>query len=266
MIDLIRMNFKQFASILLIFISFNKAYSQTKKVKKRIKIVTRNFGVNEYSDTVITTYNINGSIKEGYQGPKVIVAYLDSIVKISEVDYIRHDRNFLSNNSIIDVYKYNFGDSIIQYEISDLDTVNAYKSYLKNGKLFRRLSLDIGEYYQEINYSKYTKRREVAEVITKSCMRCDSDTIRIDFARKRNVYKTYKYNTYLKEWFVSEKIKRRENKHIVRHRFYDDYQRQYFRTKTTSEYNNLDMLMYEKVYDSHLKEIESETIYIYEYY
>ena len=189
------MNIKQLASILILLISCNRVYSQTKKVKKRIEFVTNYFNNNEYSDTTITTYNIDGSIIEGYQENKIIVTYLDSMINISEVEYIRHDRKFLSNDLKIDVYTYNYKDSIIQFELSGIDTTSIYKEYYCKGKLFKRLYLYFTDgdfdYSQEIKYSKYTKRREIAEVIEKGCIDCVSDTIKIDFSRKREMYKTY---------------------------------------------------------------------------
>ena len=61
----------------------------------------------------------------------------DSTVLISLENDIKHEREYWSDKTLIEVYTHCFLDSIIQIKISNSDTIQINKSFFHKGKLVR---------------------------------------------------------------------------------------------------------------------------------
>jgi len=269
-------------TILIIFsLTFLLARGQNPQVKKEIKIVSTfdyNYTQdgklylsrkgNVKTDTIITEYNRDGTLKN--QKPNVTFGkYIirDSITLISEVKNIKHQREYWSDTTIIDIYTQNFGDSIIQTKISSNDTLQINKSYFHKGQLIKSYNQDLKHSYGKLNeiiiYYKKTNNREVATIITyfKDGI---MDTVKVD--NKKKLYKTLVFNSDKNEWFVNEKTKYHSRKKVFWKTFYHDYHKTYFTTKITTAYNKMGQPISETTYDTYLRHIEMKTTYNYVYY
>jgi hypothetical protein len=223
------------------------------------------------TDTIIKEFNLDGTLKKSYRSPYVTfskIINLDSIVQISTENNFKHQREYWSDTTLIDIFTQNFGDSIIQIKTSGSDTIQINKSYFHKGKLVkchnRDLRYSYGKFNEVITYEKKTKNHEIAIIITTYYENGLTDTIKIDNNKKRN--KTFVFNSDKNEWFVKEKVKSKKRKIIIKETFYHDYHKMYFTTKITTIYNKYGLPISEIKYDTYLKHIESETTYKYDYY
>lgn len=271
--------------ILILFtLTFSFARGQNPQVKKEIKVVnafdynyTENGKLylsrkgNVKTDTIITEYNRDGTLLKQYQNPYVTFGKTiirDSTVLISDLNNIKHEREYWSDTTLIDVYTQNFVDSIIQTETSKADTIQINKSFFIKGKLVKTHNQDFrnnyGKFNEVVTYDKKTKRRVVSTRIITYYKDGLTDTIRVD--NKKKLYKTLVFNSDKNEWYVKEKTKYHGRKMVVWKTFYHDYHKIYFTTKTTTEYNKVGQPITETVYDTYLRHFEKKTTYIYEYY
>lgn len=272
------------AILIILTVTFSFAYGQKLKVKKETEIVMT-FDYNYLKDgelylskkpsitidTTITEFNEDGSLKYPDSSlTSVKISYCDSIVFISKISNIKHEREYWSNSKPINIYTQNFGDSIIQVKIYEEDTVQINKSYFQNGKLVKCYNQDMrssyGKFSEIIIYDRKNKNREIATVISNHLENGTTDTVKIDNNNRRKVYKTFVYNPDKKEWFTQEKTKTGKSKSVIWETFYHSYHKMYFTTKTSITNNDYGLTETEIVYDSYLKHIEKKTIYMYEFY
>jgi hypothetical protein len=273
-------------TILTFFIlTFSFAYGQNPQVKKEIKItstldyhylkdgkfyLSRKAKVKQ--DTLISEFNQDGTlnpIKKPYVtfGKSV---NRDSLVLISNSQNFRHEREYWSDSTSIDIYTQIFKDSTVQTQLSKGDTIQINKSYFQNGSLRKCHNSDLrpsyGKFKQIIIYDTKTENREIATVITTYFENGLTDTIRIDNNKKFKVIKKLVYNQDKKEWFEKEKIQLKRRKRIEWETFYHDYHKMYFTTRTTISYNKYGLPISEEKYDTYLKHIKTKTTYEYEYF
>lgn len=241
------------------------SYKRDVQIKKETKIVN--------TDTIIKEFNLDGTLKESYRSPYVTFSkttYLDSIVQLLDENNFKHQREYWSDTTYINILTQNFGDSIIQVKTSSNDTIQINKSYFRKGQLIKCHNRDFrdsyGKFNEIITYEKKTINHEIATLITTHYENGLTDTIKIDNNKKRN--KTFVFNSDKNEWFVKEKIKsnKRNRKRVIWETFYHAYHKMYFTTKTTIVYNKFGLPISENKYDTNLKHIESKTTYKYEYY
>jgi hypothetical protein len=274
-------------TILTFFIlTFSFAYGQNPQVKKEIKITTT-FDYDYIKDgklylsrkakvkldTLISDFNQDGTLTNPIKSSYVTFGKSvnrDSLVLISNSQNLKHEREYWSDSTSIDIYTQIFNDSTIQTQLSKGDTIQINKSYFQNGKLIKCHNRDMrygyGKFNQIITYDTKTENREVATVITTYFQNGLTDTVRIDNNKKSRIYKTLVYNQDKKEWFEKEKTQLKKRKRILWETFYHDYHKMYFTTKTTINYNKYGLQISEEKYDTYLKHIETKTTYEYEYY
>jgi hypothetical protein len=270
----------------LFFLTFSFAYGQNPKVRKETKITT----TFDYTyiidgklylskkgeitqDTLITEFNQDGTIEHSSNKQYVIFSKyveIDSIVLIKEINNLKHEREFWSDTTSVDVYTQNFGDSIFQTKISQNDTLQINISYFTEGTIVKCHNRDFRPGYSKFNeiilYDTKTENREIATVITTYFQNGLTDTIRIDNNNKRDVYKTLEFNNEKKEWFEKETIRWKKRKRIVKETFYHNYHKKYFTTKSTTKYNKQGYPISMIKYDTYLRHIESISVYKHEFY
>ncbi len=270
--------------ILILFtLTFLFARGQNPQVRREIKIVSifdydsiRDGHLylsrkgNIKTDTTTTEYNRDGSMKNLFPNPFLVTwgktIIRDSVVLISEEKNIKHQREYWSDSSSIDIYIQNFRDSTIKTKILSNDTIQIKKSFFYKGQLVKIHNRDFrksdGKFNEIITYDKKTKNREVATII---CYNYGlNDTVRIDNMKK--LYKTLVLNPHKNEWFVKEKTKYYRRKKVLWETFYHTYHKMYFTTRTSTEYNKIGQPITETKYDTYLRHIEKKTTYRYEYY
>lgn len=274
-------------SILTFFIlSFSFAYGQNPQVKKEIKITTtfdydyikdgelylsRKAKVKQ--DTLISEFNQDGILINPIKNPYVTIGKSvnrDSLVLISNSQNLKHEREYWSDSTYIDIYTQIFKDSTIQTQLSKGDTIQINKSYFQIGGLRKCHNRDLRPSYSKFNqiiiYDIKNENREVATVITTYLQNGLTDTVRIDNNKKSRINKTLVYNKDKKEWFEKEKTQLKKRKRILWETSYHNYHKMYFTTKTTIIYNNYGLQISKEKYDTYLKHIETKTTYEYEYY
>jgi hypothetical protein len=267
-------------------LTFSFAYGQNPQVKKEIKIITTfdydyikdgklylSKKAKVKQDTIISEFNQDGTLTNPIKNPYVTFEksfHRDSLVLISNSQNLKHEREYWSDSTSIDIFTQNFGDSIIQTKTSGNDTIQINKSYFHKGQLVKCHDRDFresyGKYNEIITYEKKTKNREIAIIITTYYENGLTDTIRIDNNKKTKIFKTLGYNQDKKEWFEKEKTQLKRSKRIEWKTFYHDYHKMYFTTKTTIKYNKLGLPISEEKYDTYLKHIETKETYEYEYF
>jgi len=274
-------------TILTFFIlTFSFAYGQNSQVKKEIKITTTfdydyikdgklylSKKAKVKQDTIISEFNQDGILTNPIKNPYVTFGKSvnrDSLVLISNGQNLKHEREYWSDSTSIDIYTQIFKDSTVQIQLSKSDTIQINKSYFQNGNLRKCHNRDLrpmyGKFNQIIIYDTKTENREIATVITTYFQNGLTDTIRIDNNSKTKVFKNLVYNQDKKEWFEKEKTQLKRSKRIEWETFYHDYHKLYFTTKTTIRYNKYGLPISEEKYDTYLKHIETKTTYEYEYY
>lgn len=269
---------------ILLNLTLSLAFGQNPQLKKKVEIVmTYDYDYLEdgefylskkpliKTDTIITEFNQDGSLK--YPNPNMTWGkpiYIDSTVLISKNSDYKHEREYWSDSTSVNIYTQNFRDSSVQTKVFRKDTIQINKSYFKKGKLIKSDNRDLRPSYSKskeiILYDVKTRNREVATVITMSYLNGPIDTVKIDYNKKRRVYKTLVYNHDKNEWFVKEKIKSGNKKKIIWDTFYHDYHKMYFTTKTTINLDENGLPESKSVYNINLNHIEEKTMYYYEYY
>lgn len=268
--------------IAYLILTFTFSYGQNPQVKKVTKI-TSSFDYIDFikegviylskngkvlQDTLITEYSQEKSLTRQKNIPYPL-DYVGLVLVSNELN-IKHEREYWSDSSFIDIYTKSFTDSNVQVKIDKGDTIQINKSYFKNGKLKKCHNRDVRTSYrnfdQIIIYKKKTKNREIATVITTYCQNCIIDTIRIDNIQRTKVSKKMVYNHDKNEWYIKEKIKRKRGKRIEWETFYHDYHGKYFTERTTIKYNKYGLPISEIKYDTYLKHIDYKCTYEYEYY
>ncbi len=272
--------------LILFILTFSSAYGQNPQVKKEI-IIVRTFDYNYEQggrlylsrtgsvkmDTVITEFNQDGTLKHPYQKPYVAFGRTvsrDSIVLIMDRQNLKHEREYWSDTTSVDIYTQNFGDSIFHIKVLQGDTIQINKSYFHKGNLIKCHNRKLSDSYEKLNeiilFDTKTKNQEIATVITTYFQNGLTDTVRIDNNMKRKVFKTLVYNQDKKEWFEKEKTQLKKSKRVVWETLYHDYHKMYFTTKTTTTYNKFGLPISNTQYDTYLNHFELKTTYEYEYY
>lgn len=225
----------------------------------------------EKRDTLITEFNLDGSLL--HPDPEINwtkTIKIDSVVLISNMLNTRHEREYWSNTTFIDIYIQNSRDSIVQVKLIQNDTIQIHKSYFNKRVLVKTHNMNLrhgyGKYNELIYYDKNTNSTEIATVISTYFKDGLTDTIRIHNHKKRKIYKTLIYNPDMNEWYVKERIKYRKNKRVLLETFYHDYHKMYFKYKTTTKYNKYNLPVSEVIYDKYERVVDSKTKYQYEYY
>ena len=261
--------------------SFSFAFGQHPQVKKETKIVysydytyikdeklylSKKGDVT--TDTIITEFNNDGTSKNEYRDP--YVKWVDSIVLVSVYNNNKHQREYWSDTTFLDVYSQNFGDSIIEIKTSGIDTIQINKFYFHKGYLIKSHRRELRQNYspyQEIRtYDRKTKTRENFTIVTTYFEGGLGDTVRVNNDYKKKLYKSLVFNSDKNEWYVIRKRKYYNRKIVYWETFYHDYHKMYFTTKTTIKYNKMKQPISEIKYDTYLKLIETKTTYEYEYY
>ena len=267
-------------------LTFSFAYGQNPHVKKEIKITTTfdyeyikedklylsNKGKVK-QDTLITEFNQDGTLTKPIKSTYVTYSktiQLDSLVLINNNNILKHEREYWSDSTTIDIYTQIFKDSTVQTQLSKGDTIQLNKSYFENGRLTKCHNKDLrpgySKFNQIINYNVQTENREVATIITTYYQNGLTDTIRIDNNNKSKVFKKLFYNHDKKEWFEKEKTQLKKRKKILWDTSYHNYHKMYFTTKTIINYNEYGLRISEEKFDTYLKHIDEKSTYEYEYY
>jgi hypothetical protein len=274
---------------ILIILTFSSAYGQKPKVKKEIKI-TSTFDYNYIidgkhylssigkvmRDTLTTEYHQDGTISYQSNNPnltfgKSVSIHRDSLILISNVHNLKHQRAYWSDATSIDIYTQIFPDSTVQIVLSKGDTIRINKCFSQNGKLIKCYKRELrpgyyGSYDEIIIYDIKTEDREVATVMITSFPLGLTDTFKIDNNMKTKVYKQLVYNKYNKEWYEKETTQLKRRIKIKWETVYNHYSKMYFTTRTTINYNKYELPISEEKYDTNLKHIETLMTYEYEYY
>ena len=265
--------------------TFSFSYGQNPQLKKVIKI-TKTFDYtytlngklyssrkgNVKQDTLITEYNQDGTLTKPFKGyyDTLGTFHLDSLILISNERDLKHEREFLSNSTYIDIYTHLFNDSTIQTHLFKNDTIKINQSYFKNGKLIKFQYKEFRPGYRKFNqviiYDVNTKNREIGTIITTYSRDGIPDSTRFDNNKRTKIFKYYLFNSVKKEWFESEKTQYKRKKKIEWKTFYHNDIKMYFTTKTTLIINKYGLPVSEEIYDTDLKQIESIKTYLYEYY
>ena len=267
--------------LMIINITYSITFGQNPKLKRVTEIVysysNMNLidGVMAYSkkghvqaDTIIYEYNMDGNLKEQDQNPPTTSYYLGTMDTLYWDDTTRHLRYDSSDSTFVDLFWKNYGDSIIVTRISANDTVEINKSFFHKGRLIKSQELylkdNFGKYNKIRLYDHKSKNRAFVTIISTKFKGGLSDTTWLN--NKKKIHKKIVFNEYNNECYVKEKIKYRNRKKIFWETFYNNAQKMYFTTKITTRYNKMQLPVSIINYDTYMHQVETKTVYFYEYY
>jgi len=252
--------------------SFNFANCQQRKTKSITEIAFDysliGFGGNVRIDSTVILFDTLGNeINKNTSVEIGNVKWLISETVLASNENFKHTRNLFSDSSFHDVFHYNYKDSTIEYTLLNRDTIFKTAKYYKGKKLRRTVTERFpkgyywADYEDEIILKNNIFKKQILETTSKTV---DTNFIKkITFNKISKTKKTYLYNSFEKEWYLSEKLRFR--KYEV-HKFYHDYFKKYFGTKTRFKYNKYGDLISETTRSLPYRTLEKKVIRIYEYY
>lgn len=260
--------------ILLLLIKHTGSWAQSRIIKKETRIIYDysyiNWGGKTIIDTLVIEYYPDGKRKTLREDHIISgkTTYLDSVKTVVKTKDLIHVQEYWSDTTIHDAYTRLWADSMQKLTIRGKDTLENKRFYYDHGQVTKILWYSHYCCYENryLWDKEFRNKQLKALIIYRFASTPVYDSMQVDNDYKNHIYKKLIYNKYEKEWFVEEKVKSKKRKHTVWNTFYHDYHKMYFTTRTTTKYNKCGDVVSEIKYDTYLKQVESKTIYLYEYY
>lgn len=155
----------------------------------------------------------------------------------------------------------------MEYTVYEGDTIFINTKYYDGKKIKRNVTERFPKGYYWADYEEEIIL--INNFIVKKTLETTSKTVDTNFIKKViynklcKTKKTYTYNAYKREWFVSEKLK--SSKYEIK-RFYHDYHKMYFSEKTKFKYNKYGDRVLEVTREYPGRYLRKKVIRIYKYH
>jgi len=246
-------------------------FGQTSKIKK-VTEINYEYGATFHltTDTIIKEYNLNGIQifpPVNLNTSTVIIKFPIKTETVDSTQSIIHRQQLWSDSTVKDIFQLNNTNSIVTFLTDNLDTIYKTVQKIRRNRIIEESTTF---------YSKSDARTESLTVDKNTFLTMKTtfttidhhefnDTIKVSYNKIFRVRKEFSYNFDKGEWFVVKKEKfnsKGQAKETVE-RFYNDSQKEYFKTKTKSHFNDQGQKDSETVYDCNLKAVEKRRYFEY---